>query len=710
MARHGLGVRPFLLPVAFVLAICLASTKGAAQPAAAPPLETHWEHCGWGGGGFFWACAFHPARDGVIYVGGDVGGAYKTEDSGLHWRFINRGLVDCAVYSLAVDRQHPDTVYAGTVAGICKSTDAGEHWEFLKATGRDALGITSERGVSVRSIAVAPTDGDVLYAGTPKGIIFKSTDRGQSWTKVYQALGGGGISYVSVTEGKLGFVLAAGTAGVLLSEDAGETWKALKTPPNATSAVTAPGNADVIYASFGKDGVWKSADRGATWTAANNGIRQGCVIREVAVDPHDPNVVCCIGAVGWDGFFYRSSDGGQSWQLSATIKRDFEADPTAPDDYGGRVTGTCPLSNPANLAVNPRNPTEVFIAANWRLCYSADGGVIWEERDRGADITCVTDVRFVGGKTYVTAMDEGLLVSEDGGGAWRQLCPLRYDPALSGHQWRVLAWRNGDVVKLVSTCSPWAEPVNRVLVLFSGDGGATFRSNTKGILDYRPRVNCMWEQSYPRALAADPRNPEVLYLGMDGDPEPTLGRPGGGIFKSEDGGYTWRQLPNQPGSRRMFYGLAVDPTDSNRIFWGACGEGGGLYRSDDAGSTWQHVFKRETWVFNVAVSRSGVVYCPGVNLWKSTDHGQTWNKITSFSDSMSIVGLEIDPRDEDTIWLSKVPWGTTAAGGIYKTTDSGKTWQDITGDIPYRKPLVLRFNAATEELWAGGVGLFKVKQ
>ncbi len=49
-------------------------------------------------------------------------------------------------------------------------------------------------------------------------------------------------------------------------------------------------------------------------------------------------------------------------------------------------------------------------------------------------------------------------------------------------------------------------------------------------------------------------------------------------------------------------------------------------------------------------------------------------------------------------------------GAIYKTIDGGTTWQEITGGIPYVKPLVLRFNPATSELWAGGVGLYKIKQ
>jgi len=51
-----------------------------------------------------------------------------------------------------------------------------------------------------------------------------------------------------------------------------------------------------------------------------------------------------------------------------------------------------------------------------------------------------------------------------------------------------------------------------------------------------------------------------------------------------------------------------------------------------------------------------------------------------------------------------------AMGGVYETTDGGAFWQEITGDLPYRKPLVLRYNPATHELWAAGVCLYKVRR
>jgi photosystem II stability/assembly factor-like uncharacterized protein len=166
----------------FCISILAAlSWHNGTSPAAEAPA---WQWAGWGGGGLYWACAWHPTKDGVLYMGGDVAGMYKSEDKGLHWRLINRGLTDYEVYSVAVDPQHPETVYAGTPTGFCKSTDGGEHWGFLKATGKDVHAITAERHKSIRALAVDPTNGEVLYVGTPQGGLFKSLNGGESWHKL----------------------------------------------------------------------------------------------------------------------------------------------------------------------------------------------------------------------------------------------------------------------------------------------------------------------------------------------------------------------------------------------------------------------------------------------------------------------------------------------------------------------------------------------
>lgn len=241
-------------------------------------------------------------------------------------------------------------------------------------------------------------------------------------------------------------------------------------------------------------------------------------------------------------------------------------------------------------------------------------------------------------------MDEGVLASDDNGGRWRALWPLKWDPALSGHAWRLAVSGRPGAERIVATCSPWdAKYPNRVVI-------------------------------------------------------------------SKDGGKSWRQFPAQPASRRMFFGLVVDPTDSKRLYWAACGAGGGLHRSEDGGASWAPVFTQEQWIFNAMVADDGAVYCGGQNLWRSADHGTTWTQLTKFSGGRVIIGLASDPRDAGTLWLSATTWDSSADGAVYRTRDGGATWQEITGDLPYRKPMVLRFNPDTHDLWAGGVGLYRIRQ
>ena len=182
-------------------------------------------------------------------------------------------------------------------------------------------------------------------------------------------------------------------------------------------------------------------------------------------------------------------------------------------------------------------------------------------------------------------MDEGTLVNEDNGRHWKQLWPRKFNPQLSGHNWQLAIGNNNGKDRIISTCSTWdASLPNRVVI--SEDGGATFKVAKTGLPDYRPMANTMWGMSYPRSLAVDHSNPNVVYLGMDGDA--TDDKCGGGVFKSVNGGYTWKQLAHQPGSRRCFYGLSVDPTNSKRLYWGAAAGmagSGGVTTAATPGST-----------------------------------------------------------------------------------------------------------------------------
>ena len=861
--------------------IAAAALVAAGAPSAAGEASlVHWEPAGWGGGGWYWAAVFDPVRDGGIYIGQDTGGLSKTTDHGLTWRMINDGLANCAVYSLAVDRSHPDTVYAGTEGGLHKSTDAGEHWRLLPGTGPKDLRLTSERGRSVRSIAVDPVNGATLYAASPGGKVYKSADGGETWAVAYEkqaeaqdtnavfvqfggvngawfagawlnvafpaearpeegtgigfsfrgdrtavekgkeskvflqlknaagvmyqsrdlagifqneswadivlkaadftvdpasagqfpnappspmwaeitrldfacngpmtpaavgrirsfffVLGGAGdakpllktvrdfttnrvlqtygnarvtaappakaIGSVAVALRNPSRVVAATSdAGAVLSEDAGKTWRELPTPPSASSVVFADSDPAILYGCFGKAGVWKSVDGGTTWAACTNGMAAEAGALDIAVSPTNALDVYVVGDVACI-----THDGGSNWTKAAASFVDFEGDPTR--HYGGKQP-TQRLARSKNIVINPRNPQELYVAQDWRPAWSGDGGQTWYERVRGSDIVCNTDIRFSKGRVYACGMDVGALVSEDNGRHWKQLWPPEFLWAESGHCWR-LAIRTDEagVDHIVSTFNPWNSSPKKNVVILSDDGGKTRQVVTNGLPGYVPLKNTMWEVGHMRALAADPADPKVLYAGIDGDAEP--GKCGGGIFKSVDGGHTWAQLAHQPGSRRMFYGLAVDPTDSRRIFWGACAAGGGVWMTENGGESWTNVLSRETWIWNIVATKEGRVYASSGNLWRSDDHGRTWTPLTHFT-GRTMQGFEVDPRDPKTLWVSAYSRDRLTGSGIYKTTDDGATWTDITGDCPNRQPQILRFNPETRELWCGWVGLYKLKQ
>lgn len=503
--------------------------------------------------------------------------------------------------------------------------------------------------------------------------------------------------------------------GVFRSDDAGATWKALESGPKSIKGLTVSDtDPAVVWASAGSAGLFRTSDRGATWTRiAVTGADAKASFREVALPAAKPGRVYAIATIGWGGFLFVSDDDGATWTMNNKVKMGLPGNPTNPDEHTGFPPGYSGMSTVTNIAVNPKNPDEIYMSGNWRNQFSGDGGKTLEERSTGADNTCATDIQFLGGKTYATAMDEGLLVSDNDGGTWRQLLPLKYDPNLSGHFWRVRAVPNGDSVRIVATGSPWNTPSDPKLtcqVHVSDDAGAHFTTTIQGLPDYVPAVNCMWGRSHPRALAVDPKDPKIMYVGFDGDAEPAKGKEGGGIFRSTDGGHTWTRCPGQPGSRRMYYGLVVDPSDSKRLYWSACGDNGGTWRSEDSGATWEHAFKTDSWNFNCEIAPSGMILVGGKELHRSDDHGRTWKQITKFGGDPTVLGIAIDPKDENRIWVSRTTWSEKADGDIHRSLDGGKTWEDITGDIPINKVQILRFNAATGDLWAAGPGIFKIAQ
>jgi photosystem II stability/assembly factor-like uncharacterized protein len=143
------------------------------------------------------ALAVDPSDPLTAYVGflsatasfGSGSGIYKTVDGGMSWSAINSGLVvpsstlgTPAIYALSIDRQHPQTVYAGGFYGLWRSTDGGASWSWFVSVadgGGDVPGLTASRTV----VAVDPTDSSHIYVGAHFGL-WITADGGSSWTNL----------------------------------------------------------------------------------------------------------------------------------------------------------------------------------------------------------------------------------------------------------------------------------------------------------------------------------------------------------------------------------------------------------------------------------------------------------------------------------------------------------------------------------------------
>ena len=186
-----------------------------------------------------------------------------------------------------------------------------------------------------------------------------------------------------------------------------------------------------------------------------------------------------------------------------------------------------------------------------------------------------------------------------------------------------------------------------------------------------------------------------------------FGAVGGGLWKTTDGGTTWKPVTDGKISSSSVGAVAVAPSNPDIVYLGM-GEselrgnvmqGDGVYKSTDAGKTWKHIGLESTQAIArirvdaadpnlVYVAALGHPYGPSADrgIYRSTDGGTTWKKILYENDHSGAEDISIDPRNNKiifaTIWdVQRTPWSLSSGGPgshLYKSTDGGDTWKDIT--------------------------------
>ncbi|MEO9965561.1 MAG: T9SS type A sorting domain-containing protein [Reichenbachiella sp.] len=270
-------------------------------------------------------------------VGTAGGGIYKTSNQGVQWTNVSEEVPNLSIVCLAQSEENPDIIYAGTGenaysgslhngSGILKSTDGGDTWSLIASTIKSA----SDDFSNVNRIVVDPTDADLIFASTstnfgelnPEGAVMKSTDGGDTWTKVYEASNLAHQLSADPNDFET-LYLSVFQEGIVKSTDGGDTWEdtglediASAFSPGRFEFAIAPSNSNSIFASVSYggfsssgSGLFYSADAGDTWTLVKDKtvtgdtdyLVQGNYDNCIAIYPEDDKKIIWGGTNLWTG-------------------------------------------------------------------------------------------------------------------------------------------------------------------------------------------------------------------------------------------------------------------------------------------------------------------------------------------------------------------------------------------------------------------------
>jgi photosystem II stability/assembly factor-like uncharacterized protein len=395
----------------------------------------------------------------------------------------------------------------------------------------------------ISDIAVDPKNASVWYVAVSAGNLWKTENRGNTWTPIFETYGSYSLGAV-VVDPKNSNVVWLGT---------GE-------------------NNNQRSVSFG-DGIYKSTDAGATWTRM--GLENSEHIQNILIDPRDSNVVyvSAIGPLwnaGGDRGLYKTVDGGKSWKAVLTISPD---------------TGV------TDVAMDPTNPNVLYAAAYQRrravgqligggpesaLYKTTDGGAKWTKLTKGLPTVEIgrigLGINWKNPKTVyalVTAQrgQGGFFRSDDAGASWTRIGRSAAGAGRGGGGGGRAGGREGAPAPappaacgpIGATPAPAAAPPAAAQP--AGRGGAPADDCYRG-----------GDPGYYNEIFVDGHDPETIW-----SPQ-TL------MWRSTDGGRTWSSVPMQ-GVHVDHHEIVFDPTDKNHII---IGNDGGLYETYDGMKTWRH--------------------------------------------------------------------------------------------------------------------------
>ena len=531
--------------------------------------------------GDFGQMAIDPVDPDLLYVP-VLNGVAKSSDGGWTWAVKSEGMLLTRINLLATHPTDPGTIYAASAGGegTFRSIDYGNHWTWLNGGGLPHPWADE--------LVIDLIDPDIIYEIVDVADVYRSTDGGDNWTRVWPDFRFSSIYALATAPSDPDILYALKNGfGIFKSEDGGDSWRFLHQSgiDYTYSIAVHPQDPDVVFSGYNPKPfqdfamVQRTTDGGDSWETVLE-VPKSTGITSIAIDPNNPNVIYAA-STGERGEIYKSTDGGDSW---SRLNEHF-------------IMST--VWGQPQLIIHPHNPAIAY-AATWL-------GGTWKTEDAGATWMLLEEAPISATALSLNVQDPEVIYladrstptvwkSTDCGSTWEKIADFSRDGALL--VMRVLV--DGDTV-YASTFQP---NLTGGKLYKSTDAGASWADITgtlpKGILD----------------IAVDPSNPDTLYVTTNIN----------GAYKSTDGGMTWAKLENFPDVGA--YDIEVDPVDPTILY--AAARGGSM----------------PAWFTAIAGDRpAGITFTDSAGVYKSTDSGLTWTQILSTSASCRAIRLHPDNRN-----------------------------------------------------------------
>ncbi len=663
--RRDIAIMKRLLAAAIAVSFLVSPLASRAADSTSPAQQLmsklHWRSIGPFIGGRVVAVAGVATNPDLFYMGGVQGGVWKSTDYGQDWTNVTDGKIPGIanpIGALAVAPSNSNIIYAGTGEadirsnfdtgdGVYKTTDAGKTWSYA---GLRETHMTTKLVVDPRNpnVVYAASMGHVFKPNAERGI-YKTTDGGKSWKK---------ILFVDQNSGGVDLTMAPSQPNVLYAA----MWQAQRTPWKLTSG--GPGS-----------GLYKSVDAGAHWKkiSSNPGFARGLLGKiGVSVAASNPRIVYAI-VQALDGGVFRSDDGGGSWRRvndemqlrqRAFYYTAIFVDPTNPQvAYAPNVDGVWKTSNGGKswtalnpphgdchiVWINPRNPKILLEGDDGGATVSVNGGETWStdhNQPTGQFYKVAIDDQFPF-HVYGAQQDES--ASETVSAAWDGIGAQHvYTVALGESTWVA--------PQPDSPHTTYGSGYYSSMVQLNRDTG-----QFKNVSPYprymagSPAIEEKYRFGWTHPIFFSPSNPKELLVGAQV------------VFSSTDLGQTWSVI--SPDLTRN------DPSTEGPT-------GGPIFRDQTGAETFPDIASLAASPLDANIlwagSADGLVHV-------TTDHGGHWSPVTppQLPEWAQITTIEPSHTDKATAYLSasRYMWDDYHPY-VYKTTDYGAHWTTTSSGLP----------------------------